>query len=111
MTDVPDPEPDDEADLDPVEAERRIAEFVAGADGPPGPPVAVLADGVAELVRVAEEGIAALVAPQHQNKVVATFLLLGQRARGFEPSAPEHWRLHAAATLVSALLVPGERAP
>lgn len=114
MTDVPDREPDldggEDSDFDPEEAERQIAEFVAAADELPGPPVGELADRVAEMVRVAEEGIAALVAPQRQNKVVATFLLLSQRARGVDPTRDEHWRLNAAATLVSALLVPGDRA-
>ena len=101
MTDVP-----DDDDLDPEEAEARITRFIEEAERHPGPPVAELAEGVADLVRAAAEQVAALVGSQPHDKVVATFLLLGRRARGTDPAEPQHWWLHAASTLMSPLLVP-----
>jgi len=41
------------------------------------------------------------------NKVLATQLLLGQRARGSQPGDPEQWRLYAATTLLSGIVVRG----
>jgi hypothetical protein len=39
------------------------------------------------------------------NKVLATQLLLSQRARGLQPDDPEQWPLYAAATLLSGMVV------
>jgi hypothetical protein len=42
-----------------------------------------------------------------QNKVLATQLLLGQRARGRQPHDPQQWPLYAASTLLSGIVVRG----
>jgi hypothetical protein len=38
------------------------------------------------------------------NKVLATQLLLGQRARALQPDDPEQWRLYAATMLLSGMV-------
>ena len=43
----------EDEDLDPEEAERRISALVSSAEELPGPPVAELADRIAELMRAA----------------------------------------------------------
>ena len=43
------------------------------------------------------------------NKVLATQLLLGQRARGLQMGDPEQRHLHAATTLLSAIVVRGAK--
>lgn len=98
-------EPFDEEELDPEEAERRITQFVASAEQLPGPPVAELAEQVATLMRVAWTDLEETMAGKAHNKVLATQLLLGQRARGLQPDDPEQWRLYAATTLLSGMVV------
>jgi len=39
------------------------------------------------------------------NKVLATQLLLGQRARALQPDDPEQWRFYAATMLLSGMVV------
>ena len=98
--------PNDEEHLDdPEEAERRIAEFITSADELPGPPVAELADHVAELMRAAWRDAEENVSCNPHNKVLATQLLLSQRARGLRSDDPEQWRLFAAATLLSGMVI------
>lgn len=41
----------------------------------------------------------------HHNKVLATQLLLGQRARGLPPDDPEQWRHYVATTLLDGMVV------
>ncbi len=41
------------------------------------------------------------------NKVLATQLLLGQRARGLQMGDPEQWHLFATTTLLSGIVVRG----
>ena len=43
------------------------------------------------------------------NKVLATDLLLGQRARALQQHDPERWQLYAATTLLSGIVVRGAR--
>jgi hypothetical protein len=43
------------------------------------------------------------------NKVLATQLLLGQRARGLQMGDPEQRHLHAASALLSAIVVRGAK--
>ncbi len=100
-------EPLDEEGFGAEEAERRIARFVASADGLPGPSVEELADRVAALMRAAVRDIETLMDGKAHNKVLATQLLLGQRARGLRTDDPGQWPLHAATTLLSVLVVRG----
>jgi hypothetical protein len=95
----------DEEELDPEEAERRITQFVTSADELPGPPVEELAEQVDTLMRSAWSDLEEIMAGKPHNKVLATQLLLGQRARGMHPDDPEQWRLYAATTLLSDLVV------
>jgi len=48
-----------------------------------------------------------LLAAPDQHKVLATDLLLGQRARGLQQHDPERWQLYAATTLLSGIVVRG----
>jgi hypothetical protein len=103
---VEDAPPNDDEDFDPEEAERRITEFVASAEELPGPPVTELADHVAELMRAAWREVETTVASgKPHNKVLATQLLLSQRARGLRSDDPEQWRLFAASTLLSGMVI------
>ena len=97
--------PPNDEDLDPEEAERRITEFITSAGELPGPPVAELADQVAELMRAAWREVETVVSEKPRNKVLATQLLLSQRARGLRPDDPEQWRLYAASTLMSGMVI------
>lgn len=99
--------PLDEEELDPEETERRITRFVTSADELPGPPVEELADRVAALMRAALRDLEALMEGEAHNKVLATQLLLGQRARASRAEDPGQWPLHAATTLLSVLVVRG----
>jgi hypothetical protein len=94
-----------EEGLDPQEAERRITQFVASADELPGPTVEELAGQVAELMRTAWFDLEGVMDGKPHNKVLAAQLLLGQRARTLQPDDPEQWRLHAATTLLSGMVV------
>jgi hypothetical protein len=96
-----------EEDLDPEEAERRITQFVTSADELPGPPLAELADQVTALMRAGSRDLEALMDGKPHNKVLATQLLLGQRARVMQLENPGRWRLSAASTLLSEIVVRG----
>ena len=98
-------EPFEEEELDPEEAERRITQFVTSADELPGPPVEEIAGQVAELMRVAWSDLEGIMEGKPNNKVLATQLLLGQRARALQPDDPEQWRLYAASMLLSGMVV------
>jgi hypothetical protein len=102
-------EPLDEEELDPEEAERRITQFVTSADELPGPPVEELAEEVSMLMRAALRDLETIMDGKPHNKVLATQLLLGQRARGLQMSDPEQWHLYAASTLLSAIVVRGAK--
>ena len=99
----------DEEQFDPEEAERRITQFVTTADELPGPPVEELADRVAALMRAALRDLEKIMDGKPHDKVLATDLLLGQRARGLRQHDPERWQLYAAMTLPSGLVVRGAR--
>ena len=96
-----------EEELDVEEAEWRIARFVTSADELPGPSVEELAERVASLMRAALREVEALMEGEAHNKVLATQLLLRQRARALGMDDPEQWPLHAASTLLSGLVIRG----
>ena len=100
-------EPLDEEEFDPEEAERHITRFVTSANELPGTPVEELADRVGALMGAALRDLEALMEGEAHNKVLATQLLLGQRARGLRAEDPGQWPLHAATTLLSVLVVRG----
>jgi hypothetical protein len=97
-------EPPDGEDFDPEEGERRITEFITSADEFSGPPVAVLVDRVAELMRATWRDVETIMSGKPHNKVLATQLSLSQRARGLRSDDPEQWRLFAATTLLSGMV-------
>ena len=105
VTDEPFDDEDEEL-FDPEEAERRLDEFIAIADELPGPAVDELVDHVAALIDDAATRIAALVADVPHNKVLATQLRLSQRARALGTEDEGQWRLYAASTLLSELIIP-----
>jgi hypothetical protein len=98
---------EEEEELDPEEAERRITQFVISAEELSGPPVEELADQVAALMRKALRDLEAIMEGKPHNKVLATQLLLGQRARRLQMDDPEQWPLHAASSLLSGLVIRG----
>jgi hypothetical protein len=100
-------EPFDEEEFDPEEAEQRITQFVTSADELSGPPVEDLAEQVAALMRTALRDLEMIMTHTPHNKVLATQLLLGQRARGLQQHDPEQWPLHAATSLLSGLVIRG----
>jgi hypothetical protein len=100
-------EPFDEDELDAEEAEQRITQFITSAEELPGPPVEELAERVAALMRAALRDLENLMEGKPHNKVLATQLLLGQRARTLQQYDPEQWHLHAATTLLSEIVVRG----
>src|SRR5215216_7743743 len=100
---------DEEEELDPEEAERRITQFVTSADELPGPPVEELAERVTARMRAALRDLETIMDGMAQNKVLATQLLLGQRARGRQPHDPKQWHLYAASTLLSGIVVRGAK--
>ena len=100
-------EPFEEEELDPEEAERRITQFVRFADELSGPPVEELAQQVAALMRTALRDLEMIMTEAPHNKVLATQLLLGQRARRLQQHDPEQWPLHAATSLLSGLVIRG----
>jgi hypothetical protein len=100
---------DEEQEFDPEEADQRITQFVRSADELSGPPVEVLADQVAALMRTALRDLEAIMEGKPHNKVLATQLLLGQRARGLQQHDPEQWPLHAASSLLSGLVIRGAK--
>ena len=99
-------EPFEEEELDPEEAERRITQFVRSADELSGPPVEELAEQVTALMRAALRDLEKLMEEKPHNKVLATQLLLGQRARELQHD-PEQWHLYAASTLLSGIVIRG----
>ena len=98
---------DEEEEFDPEEADQRIMQFVTSADELSGPPVEELADQVAALMRTALRDLEAIMEGKPHNKVLATQLLLGQRARRLQQYDPEQWPLHAASSLLSGLVIRG----
>src|SRR5215208_799296 len=100
-------EPFEEEELDPEEAERRITQFVRSADELSGPPVEELAEQVSALMRAALRDLEKLMEGKPHNKVLATQLLLGQRARALQHLDPEQRHLHAATTLLGGIVVRG----
>jgi hypothetical protein len=99
----------DEDELDPEEAERRITQFAISGDELPGAPVEELAERVTALMRAASRDLETIMDGMAHNKVLATQLLLGQRARGREPHDPKQWHLYAASTLLSGIVVRGAK--
>ena len=99
--------PFDDEELDAEEAEQRITQFITSAEELPGPPVEELAERVTALMRTALRDLEAIMEGKPHNKVLATQLLLGQRARGLQQYGPEQWHLHAATTLLSEIVVRG----
>jgi hypothetical protein len=97
----------DEEELDPEEADWRITQFVISADELPGPPVDELAERITALMRAASRDLETIMDGKPHNKVLATQLLLGQRARGRQPHDTEQWHLYAASTLLSGIVVRG----
>jgi hypothetical protein len=85
----------DEDELDPEEAERRITQFAISGDELPGAPVEELAERVTALMRAASRDLETIMDGMAHNKVLATQLLLGQRARGRQPHDPQQWHLYA----------------
>src|SRR5918911_5571243 len=100
-------EPFEEEELDPEEAERRITQFVRSADELSGPPVEELAERVSALMRAALGDLETIMEGKPHNKVLATQLLLGQRARQLQQYDPEQWHLYAASTLLSGIVIRG----
>jgi hypothetical protein len=98
---------DDEEELDAEEAERRITQFITSAEELPGPPVEELAEQVGALMQAALRDLEKLMEGKPHNKVLATQLLLGQRAREVQQYVPKQWHLHAATTLLSGIVVGG----
>ena len=72
----------DKEELGAEEAEQRIRQFTTSAEGLPGPPVEELAEQVDAIMRAALRDLEKLMEGKPHNKVLATQLLLGQRARG-----------------------------
>ena len=106
VTDEPFDDEEDEGPFDPEEIERQLDEFVATADELPGPPVDDLADRVTALIDDAAARIAALLEDVPHNKVLGTQLRLSQRARALGTEDEGQWRLYAASTLLSELVIP-----
>src|SRR5215203_1475772 len=98
---------EEEEELDPEEADQRITQFVRSAEELSGPPVEELADQVAALMRKALRDLEMIMEGKPHNKVLATQLLLGQRARRLQQYDPEQWPLHAASSLLSGLVIRG----
>ena len=97
----------DEDELDSEEAERRITQFVISADELPGAHVEELAERVTALMRAASRDLETIMDGMAHNRVLATQLLLGQRARGRQPHDPQQWHLYAASTLLSGIVARG----
>ena len=98
---------DDEEELDAEEADRRITQFITSAEELPGPPVEELAEQVGALMQAALRDLETIMEGKPHNKVLATQLLLGQRARGLQMGDPEQWHLYAASTLLSGIVIRG----
>jgi len=55
-------------------------------------------------MRSAWSDLEEIMAGKPHNKVLATQLLLGHRARGLRPDDPEQWRHYAATTLLGGMV-------
>jgi len=97
----------DEEELDPEKAEQRITQFITSAEQFPGPPVEELAEQVDALMRTALRDLETIMEGVAHNKVLATQLLVGQRAHELQHYDPEQWHLRAASTLLSGIVVRG----
>jgi hypothetical protein len=97
----------DDEEFNAEEAEQRITQFITSAEELAGPPVEELAEQVAALMRAALRDLEKLMEGKPHNKVLATQLLLGQRARELQQYDPEQWHLHAATTLLSGIVIRG----
>ena len=100
-------EPFHEEELDTEEVEQRITQFIRSAEKRPGPPVEELAERVTALMQAASRDLETIMEGKPHNKVLATQLLLGQRARQLQPHDPEQWHLRAASTLLSGIVISG----
>jgi hypothetical protein len=99
-------EPHDVAEeCDPEEAERRITEFITSAEELPGHTVAELAEEVAKLMRAAWRDAETIMGGNPHNKLLAAQLLLSQRSLSLQADDPERWRLQAASTLLSGMVI------
>ena len=87
--------------------EAQLSEFIAGQADLTGDPTEQLAARVAAVVEEAQQRIRDVMAGVAHNKVLATQLLVSQQARQVEQGSSEQWRLFAASTLLSDLIVPG----
>jgi uncharacterized protein len=90
------------------ETEAQVTGFITGADDDEGQTVSRLASEVVETLRTSYDGVAALLADQPNNVVIATMLALSQRMRDSGPADADHWLTAAAATVVSSLIRPGQ---
>jgi hypothetical protein len=95
---------DEDEEFDAEQAERDIAAFIVAADELEGPSTAEIAERVEVVMATAWEQIAQIVDGQANNKVVATMLLLSRQARESTPEDPRQWQLHAASSLVGAMI-------
>jgi hypothetical protein len=95
----------DAEDFDAGDAERPVAKFIASADELPGQSVAQLAEDIARLMRAASNDVETLIGDSSLNKVLAVQLLLNQRSRALQVDDPERWRLEAASTVLSAIVM------
>lgn len=91
-------------DIDAEEAERRITKFITTADELPGPSVADLTDRITGLMQEAWREVEKIMSGNLHNKVLATQLLLSQRARGLQPDDLEQWWLFAGTSLLSGMI-------
>jgi hypothetical protein len=98
---------DEEEEFDAEEAERHITQFITSAEELPGPSVEELAERVSALMQAALRDLEKLMDGKPHNKVLATQLLLGQRARGLQQHDPEQRHLQAATTLLGGIVVRG----
>jgi hypothetical protein len=86
------------------ENESHISEFIDSAADLDGPPTDELADAVVAIVKAAYDAIDERLAGVAHNKVLAAFLLVGQRSRATPPDEPEYWQRSAASTLLSSFV-------
>lgn len=90
------------------EIQGKITGFIESADDDEGRTVGRLASDVVAAVRQAHAGVAAVLADQPNNMVIATMLELGQRMSASAPTDDDHWVTAAASTIVSSLIRSGE---
>lgn len=97
---------EEEAAAEAAANDAQIDDFIRNADTEDGALVRRLADAVSGDVTRAADGIAATLADQPNNVVVATMLELGRRSRELPPEGRAVWIASAASTLVSPLIRP-----